>query len=224
MRISRSQKIWIVATLAIIGLIAGYSYHLNGNSFNFGDTEVKVVISSSMDGEPREEYPIETIPVKSLVVIHDVPSEESDRESFYSSLNVGDILTFYYNNPVSGERMVVTHRIIDIQSTTDASGDAHYTFTLKGDSVDDDPTNTSTQTVTSDSGDVIGKVVGVSLVLGEIVVFLSSWFGKFVVIAVLCTAIIVSQLHSLYHTLKSEKEKEEDGSEDAGEETDGPEE
>ena len=228
MSISRSQKFWIVATVAVIGLIAGYAYHLNGDSFDFGDTEVKVVISSSMDGEPREEYPIKTVPVKSLVVIHDVPSGESERESFYSSLNIGDILTFYYNNPVSGERMVVTHRIIDIQTTTDASGNAHYTFTLKGDSIDDDPTNTSTQTVTSNSGDVIGKVVGVSLVLGEIVVFLSSWLGKFVVIVGLCAVIIVSQLHSLYHTLKSGKQKDEDatedGSEDAGEGEDGPDE
>lgn len=220
MQISRSRKVWIVVTVAIVGLIAGYAFHLNGNSLDFGDTEVKVVISASMDGEPREEYPIKTVPVKSLVVIHDVPSDESGRNGFYASLNVGDILTFYYNNPVSGERMVVTHRIVDIQSTVDTFGEMHYTFTLKGDSVADDPTNTSTQTVTSDSGDIIGEVVGVSVVLGNIVIFLSSWFGKFVFIVGLCTVIIISQLHSLYHTLKSEKLKgdvpEDDTGEDSG--------
>lgn len=218
MKISRSQKIWAVAIVAIVGLIAGYAYHLNGNSLDFSDTEVKVVVSGSMDGEPREEYPIKTIPIKSLVIIHDVPSDESGKKDFYSSLNVGDVLTFHYVNPASGEKMVVTHRIVEIQTTTDASGNTHYTYTMKGDSVDDDPTNSSTQTITSDSGDIIGEVVGVSVVLGNIVVFLSSWFGKFVVIVGLCAIIIVSQLHSLYHTLKSEKQKEESEKESDGSE------
>lgn len=209
MKITRSGKIWIVVTIAIIGLIAGYAYHLNGNSMDFSDTEVKVVISGSMDGEPRDQYPIKTVPIKSMVVIHDVPSNESEKNKFYASLNVGDILTFYYNNPVSGERMVVTHRIVDINQTSDVSGNTVYTFTMKGDSVDDDPTNTATQVITSDSGDVIGEVVGVSQVLGNIIIFLSSWLGKFVLVVGVCTLIIITQLHSLYKTLKNKDDEQE---------------
>ena len=209
MKITRSKKIWIVVTVVIIGLVAGYTYHLNGNSMDFSDTEVKVVISGSMDGEPRDQYPIKTVPIKSMVVIHDVPSDESEKNAFYASLNVGDILTFYYNNPVSGERMVVTHRIIDIDQTSDSSGNIVYTFTMKGDSVDDDPTNGATQTITSDSGDVIGEVVGVSQVLGNIIIFLSSWFGKFVLIVGVCTMIIITQLQSLYKTLKNKDDEQE---------------
>lgn len=209
MKITRSKKIWIVVTVVIIGLVAGYTYHLNGNSMDFSDTEVKVVISGSMDGEPRDQYPIKTVPIKSMVVIHDVPSDESERNEFYASLNVGDILTFYYNHPISGERMVVTHRIIDIDQTSDSSGNTNYTFTMKGDSVDDDPTNTATQIITSDSGDVIGEVVGVSQVLGNIILFLSSWFGKFVLVVGVCTLIIITQLQSLYKTLKNKDEESE---------------
>ena len=168
----------LAAVMVVIGSAVGYAWVQNGNSLDFSETDYKIVISGSMDGEPRDQYDIPTIPVGSMVFIHKVPSGDG-AESFYASLRVGDVLTFDYSHPVSHEDMVVTHRIISISES-----DGVYTYTLKGDSIADDPTNGSVQVVTSTSGDVIGKVVGVAPWLGQLVVFLSTWTGKFCLIII----------------------------------------
>ena len=173
MKVTRKGLIGLAVALVIIVPVFGYLCHLNGGSANFLDTEVRVVISSSMDGEPREEYEIETIPVGSLVFIHKAPSGMEDAYGFYKSLKVGDVVTFHYTNPVSRENMVVTHRIVEI-----ANSGGDIKFTMAGDSIRDDPTNSSIQVVYASSGDMIGKVVGVSPELGSLVVYLSSASGK----------------------------------------------
>ena len=170
----------LVVAVAVVSSVL-YIWDCNGNSLDFSDTDVMIVISGSMDGEPREQYEIETIPVESMIFIRDVPSDPAEADSFYASLRVGDVLTFDYRHPVSQEEMVVTHRIVDIS----VSGGT-YTFTLQGDTIADDPTNGSVQVVTSDSGDVIGKVVGVSHWLGVLTVFVSHWYGKLVLILIPC--------------------------------------
>jgi len=206
--LKENKKTVIVAAIVVIVVVAavGYVFNLNGNSLNFSDTELRIVVSGSMDGEPREQYEIETIPTGSAVFISEVPTSESARNEFYSHLQVGDVLTFNYMNPVSKENMVVTHRIIDIKE----SGGV-YTYTLAGDSIRDDPTNSSTQVVTSDSGDVIGKVTGVSHVLGVVITFLSTWYGKVIVIIIPCILLIISESRNIYNILKGNKESEESG-------------
>ena len=161
----------------LLGL-GDYINDLNGGSLDFSDTETRVVVSGSMDGEPREEYDIQTIPVGSMVFIQKVP-EGPYAYDFYSSLRIGDVVTFDYKNPVTRENMVVTHRIIDI---SDSNGDMR--FTMAGDAIKDDPTNSSEQVVYASSNDMIGKVTGVSPVLGDISVFISSAEGKAVLIGV----------------------------------------
>ena len=137
-----NRKTVIFSAIVAIVVVAavGYVFSLNGNSFNFSDTEIRIVVSGSMDGEPRDQYEIETIPIGSAVFISEVPDSESDKKEFYSHLQVGDVITFNYMNPVSKENMVVTHRIIDIKESNGI-----YTYTLAGDSIRDDPTNSSTQ-------------------------------------------------------------------------------
>ena len=179
----------IVVVIVLCGL--GYVIHINGDSLDFSHTEAKIVVSGSMDGEPRD-YPIKTIPTGSMVVIHKV-----DGTDFYSTLKVGDVLTFDYIHPVSKENMVVTHRIIKIEENNEV-----YTYTLKGDSIADDPTNGSVQVVTSDSGDVIGKVVGVSHWLGELVIFLSTWTGKFCLIVIPCILLIIYEVTNIIRALR----------------------
>lgn len=188
----------IVVTVVIAALVLsslGYLVCLNGNSIDFTDTEVRIVVSGSMDGEPRD-YPIRTIPTGSMVFIHKV-----DGPDFYDSFKVGDVMTFHYTHPVSKEDMVVTHRIIDI---TESQG--VYTYTLKGDAIADDPTNGSTQVVTSDSGDVIGKVVGVSHVLGESAIFLSTWTGRFCLIVIPCILLIIYEIGNIVRVLRMKDE------------------
>lgn len=202
-RISLRTIATVALVLIIISAFTGYIWSKNGESFDFSETDVKVVISGSMDGEPREEYEIETIPLESMVFIHKVPSGEE--ASFYSSLKVGDVLTFDYRHPISGESMVVTHRIISISES-----DGTYTYTLKGDSIADDPTNGSVQVVTSSSGDVIGKVVGVSHPLGALVVFLSTGAGKLCLIVVPCLILILSEVGNIYRIIRKGDTPEED--------------
>ncbi len=187
----------IIAVIAVCSLC--YIFHINGDSLDFSGTEVKVVVSGSMDGEPRN-YEISTIPVSSLVVIHKV-----NNDNFYSSLKVGDVLTFNYTSPVSKENMVVTHRITDIKESSGV-----YTYTLKGDSVADDPTNGSSQVITSDSGKIIGKVVGVSHWLGLLVVFLSTLTGKICLIAIPCVLLIVFELRNILNVLRTENTDNEE--------------
>lgn len=211
-KIFRSTLATIIVIAALVACLTGYAAHLNGGSLDFSDTEAKIVVSGSMDGEPRD-YDIRTIPTGSLITIHQVPSDPSD---FYSSLKVGDVLTFDYIHPVSQESMVVTHRIIAIDESSGV-----YTYTLKGDSIADDPTNGSVQVVTSDSGDVIGKVVGVSHWLGVLAVFVSTWTGKLCLILIPCVILIVSEVRNIVRILKGEsveeeKEPEPPASEDAG--------
>ena len=185
----------IAAVIVVIGSATGYIWSQNGNSLDFSETDYKIVVSGSMDGEPRDQYEIKTIPVKSLVFIHKVPSGDAD--GFYGSLEVGDVLTFDYIHPVSKENMVVTHRIISITENAGV-----YTYTCKGDSIADDPTNGSVQIVTSSSGDVIGKVVGVSPTLGSLVVFLSTGTGKLCLIIVPCLILILSEAGNIIRILR----------------------
>ena len=206
----------LVIAVVLVSVLLGYVYDRNGGSFDFSDTQVRIVISGSMDGEPREQYEIETIPVKSMVFISEVPTTEPARSHFYQSLEVGDVLTFDYTHPVSHEHMVVTHRIVDIQS----SG-AGYTFTLAGDSIRDDPTNSSTQTVTSWSGDVIGEVTGVAPWLGALTVFISTTTGKVVLVLIPCIILIASETRNIVRILRGKDDggqTVEDGSDAVPEE------
>lgn len=162
-----------VVSMFLLLAVVGYDLHsLNGDSFDFSDTETRVVISGSMDGEPRIGYDIETIPLESLVFIQKVP-EGDQWYDFHKALDVGDVITFHYRNPVTKADMVVTHRIVGV---SDSNGD--IVFTLMGDAMADDPTNSSVQVVYASSGDIIGKVVGVSPDLGPVLLFLSSADGK----------------------------------------------
>ena len=195
-----------ISTVAVVLVMASgcllFIYDRNGGSLDLSDTDVKIVVSGSMAGEPRTQYDIQTIPVESMVFIRKVPQRD-DAQSFYSSLEVGDVLTFDYRHPVSKENMVVTHRIISISE----SGGV-YTYTCKGDSIDDDPTNGSVQIVTSASGDVIGKVVGVSHILGQAVVFLSTGIGKVCLIIIPCIILIVSEVGNIVRVLKNGDDEE----------------
>ncbi|WII07629.1 hypothetical protein PED39_00080 [Methanomassiliicoccales archaeon LGM-RCC1] len=192
----RSRIARFIPTMLLIVLVifAGYYIYDHNDGFGF-DTELKVVVSGSMDGEPRDQYDIKSIPLGSLVWIKKVPS---DSDTFYSSLREGDVLTFNYRHPISGENMVVTHRIISIEQ-----GNGGFTYTLKGDSIADDPTNGSVQKVTSYSGDIIGKVSGVSPWLGQLVIFMSTLEGRICLIGIPCAIIVLAEFNSIRKNMAS---------------------
>lgn len=199
MEVSHRKAITLVAVLAIAVSAVWYVADKNGGSLDFSDTEVRVVVSASMDGEPRSGYDIESIPVGSMVFIR-----HGGSDSFYSSLEVGDVLTFHYKNPATREDMVVTHRIIAI-----SSGPSGYTYTMAGDAiVDRSPSSPSTQTVTSASGDIIGKVTGVSPTLGSLVEVFSTFAGKVLLVVIPCSILAVS---GIWDIVKTRRGKGSDG-------------
>lgn len=201
--ISRTQAIGIAAMLIAVSFAAYYIYDHNDG---FGtDTDFKIVVSGSMDGERRTQYEIETIPLGSLIWIKKVPTDPQTAYGFYKDIAIGDVLTFNYSHPVSKESMVVTHRVIDISETGGV-----YTYTLKGDSIADDPTNGSVQKITSNSGNIIGKVSGVSPWLGQITIFLSTIEGKIALIAIPCLALIAIEVVNIIRNVKKLKEDKED--------------
>ncbi len=191
----------VALLLVAMGAFGHYIHGLNGDSFDLSDTEVRVVVSNSMDGEPRDEFDIETIPVGSMVFIEKVP-EGPYAYDFYTSLEVGDVVTFHFKNPVTRENMVVTHRIIDISNH---NGDIR--FTMAGDAIKDDPTNSSVQVVDASSGDMIGKVTGVSPTLGSVMTYISSAEGKAVLIGAFAAIIATIWLAPLAFRLAISSER-----------------
>ena len=196
--------IFVAIIMVLASTLGFYIYGLNGNSFDFSDTETRVVVSGSMDGEPRTQYEIETIPTGSMVFIRQVPEVYAAYE-FYSALEVGDVVTFNYKHPVTKEYMVVTHRIIQID---DVGGDIR--FTMSGDAIMDDPDNSSKQVLYASSGDMIGVVTGVSSILGDMVTFISSAEGKAIIIGILAAFLAIIWLGPpIYRSIVMKEEERE---------------
>jgi len=132
----------VLLVVALILPVSLFALHLNGWSLDLTDRELYVVMTDSMDGEPRD-YEISTIPVRSLVAVDRSPD----------SVEVGDVIG--YVSGIAG--FPVFHRVVSIDH-------AKGTFTVKGDNVpfaEEIP-----------AGWVMGKVVGVDPLLGNMVVLI----------------------------------------------------
>ena len=102
-----------------------------------------------MDAAP-EDYEISTIPVDSLIMVHRLSADEKN------DLKIGDVITF------NQDGMVKVHRIIDLlpDGRIVTKGDANLNPDVP---------------ITSD--DVIGKVVGVSPIVGKVVSFIKDFMA-----------------------------------------------
>ena len=150
-------------------LIPAYAvYDLNGHSLDFSDREIVLVVTGSMDAGETD-YKIRTIERNSLVMV-----EYIDKDGI-SELEIGDVVAYYNGS------LLIVHRLVDF------SGD---NLILKGDA------NKSTDTVMPDQ--VVGNVVGVSHVLGEITSFVKSSN----VILTFMAACLVIMLFSVWDLLR----------------------
>ncbi len=131
-----------VFAVAIISFAAYSMYDLNGKSFNFSDSEVRWIVSGSMDADPQP-YDIKTIPINSLVMIRHLSQDE------VADLQVGDVIAFR-----SGS-ILITHRIISVDQEN------RY-FITQGDANPSPDAPVSFDRVT-------GKIVGVSHWMGIVV-------------------------------------------------------
>lgn len=162
----------IVAVVIVIAALAGaglYSiYSINDGSLDLKDREVRLVVSSSMDGE-KTDYEIPTIPLNSLIMIKLLD------ESEHGDIEIGDVITFK-----RGGKLIV-HRVVEIEEI-EGSG---YKFITKGDAnlVVDSP-------VYSDM--VAGKVTGLSLYAGKLVAMSKSHLIWGVLLIALAIVIVYS--------------------------------
>ena len=108
----------LLTVICILLVSSAYAvYDLNGGSLDIRDSEIRLVVTGSMDGEPTD-YPISTIPVDSLVVIRHIEPD---------SFEIGQVIAY------DSDSMVIVHRVIDIDEEKRElrlKGDANKTFEI----------------------------------------------------------------------------------------------
>ena len=170
--------------------------------------QMRIVLSQSMEKYEAMDlsaYDIKDIPMGSVVFIETVPDDDEEAKQWYSELEVGDVLTFKY---VYVKQETITHRITGIRET----GDGDYIFTLEGDNKDSDG-KTLSQTIDTGKKNspnyVVGKVTGVSLVLGTLLRFLKSPVGLVFAVIVPCMFILVFEILRVIRILGDGKRQKE---------------
>ena len=165
----------LLTIICILLVSSAYAvYDLNGGSLDIRDSEVRLVVTGSMDGEPTD-YPISTIPVDSLVVIRHIDPDSFDFE-------VGQVIAY------DSDGMVIVHRVIDID-------EGKRELRLKGDA------NKTFEIVSYD--DVIGEVVGVSPFLGKVMLYMRSNV-VLVIAFIACSSLIVYSVREIVRYLREE--------------------
>lgn len=169
-----SKYVSLALVFVLVVLSAYAVYDLNGHSLDIRDTEVRLVVTGSMDGEPTD-YSISTIPTDSLVVIRHVDPDEF-------AFEVGQVIAY------DSDGMVIVHRVIAVDEDK-------RELRLKGDA------NKTFEIVSYD--DVIGEVVGVSPLLGKLMMALRS--NLILVIAfIACVSLVVYSVREIIRYKREE--------------------
>ena len=181
---------------------------VDGSTQLFGH-QLRVVISDSMeacDETDVSKYEIKSIPVKSMVFIELVPEDAEEAKEWYGSIEEGDVLTFRY---VYTTQVTITHRV---EKKID-NKDGTYTFHLVGDNKDSD-NDLLRQVITTgnaaDTNYIIGKVVGQSKIIGNVVMVLRNplWMCLIVIFPSLIIIIYeIFRIMSIFSGERKEKEK-----------------
>ena len=179
----KKVKTGIIAVIVIIlvAFSAYTMYDLNGKSMDFSHSEIKLVVSGSMDGDPQP-YDIPTIPINSVVMIKHMSQKEISED-----LEVGDVIAFN-----AGGR-IITHRITKVND--------NGTFITKGDA------NIGSETVPFTS--VIGEVVGVNHWMGLAVHYLQHYSISIILATVGLVAGYVAVTTSIRNIREEKEEKKE---------------
>ena len=148
--LTKKRAVSIAAVVIVVAAALVIVYDFNGKSMDLSDREVRIIPTTSMAGEPRTEYEVQTIPQWSLVMIHLLKTQEQKE-----TVKVGDVVTFM--SPSTG--LLTVHRIIDITGGV---------ITTQGDN------KSSADYPTMSYSDVQGVVVGVSPWMGQITHFVQS--------------------------------------------------
>ncbi len=176
----------------------------DGASEIFG-YQMRIVTSDSMakcELTDVSDYDIKDIPIRSMVFVELVPEDEAAANEWYSSLKVGDVLTFKY---VYTHQVTITHRITSITEK-----DSGYIIELAGDNknADSDQLYQIIDTsVPNNTNYVVGKVSGTSFLLGFIVSLLKTPLGIIFIIIVPCIIIIALEILKIVSAYSAERKK-----------------
>lgn len=169
--------------------------------------QARIVLSESMakcEETNLDDFEIKDIPVKSMVFIQVVPTDEEQAKEWYKNLKEGDVLTFRYKYD---KQETITHRIIKKVENLDSKGvpTGGYTITLRGDNKnlsnnpDASAADLGEQVINTDYDGVnyiIGKVTGQSVVLGFVVYSIKN------PIVMACLIIVPSLIILIYEIVK----------------------
>ena len=158
-----TSKILALACVCVVGICAYALYDFNGNSFDFSDREVILVVTDSMDGDVHE-FAIDSFPANTLVMVQHLQDNER------RFLSEGDVISYK-----GSDNVLMHHRVIQVNS------DSVY---VHGDN------NRATEKVYFE--EINGKVVGTNSWLGSAMVLIQDHFVVFLAaMFVLCSALVV---------------------------------
>lgn len=126
------------------------------------------------------DYPIGSIPVNSLVIIQELDYDD------LSSLKIGDVVAYRQSDNL------IVHRLVSIDFDSE-------TMILKGDA------NTTSETV--EFTQVVGMVIDVHPVVGEIIMLLRSKV-VFILVELACLFLVITCIRDILRILKETEESE----------------
>lgn len=199
----------IILYLFLITAISGVILTATGKrdsdgTINIFSYQLRVVTSDSMDKCDEVDvssYEIKSIKVKSMVFIKTF--KEENKDEFYSSLKIGDVLTFKY---VYTRQETITHRIVDIVNKESGG----YLIYLEGDNRGSSSgvlTQIIDTSLTDSPNYIIGKVVHVSYVLGVITTAIKTKVGTVCIIIIPCVLIVIYEIFKIINVINSSKKE-----------------
>ena len=180
--------------LAVFGffsvmMIVGFASRKdNHNVPNYGGMQVLEVLTDSM--EP-------TYKTKSVVFVKKVKME---------TFKEGDDITFMWN--VNGQMMPMTHRLSSVKSPSE-TGNGHYEFIAHGINSNSKQCmgDCTHQTQVFNETQVLGKVVGHSIIIGAIFNFMTTPWGLLILLLIPALYLIVTSVIDIVNAAKDDEDK-----------------
>lgn len=206
--------LYLFLAFSVVMLILSFSISRNDGAGNLFGFEMRIVVSESMQKSEYSfdvsGYEIGEIKLRSMVFIERVPEDEKKAQEWYGALREGDVLTFAYVSAVSQD--VITHRIVKIEPTEHG-----FLITLRGDNRASADAVVSEQRVYTSSADygsqndrynyVIGKVVGQSVALGNLVYGIRQPVGIALIVILPCSLIIIWQIARVINVVSEDRKR-----------------
>lgn len=209
-KIAGNVLLYVVLAIALLAVLLSVATKkdADGAATVLGK-QIRIVRSDSMERCEETDvsgYAIKDLPVKTLLLIDVVPTDEKEAKEWYEAVKEGDVLTFRYQYT---EQVTITHRVTKI--TEKGEG---YLIELAGDNKASEDTLTQTiDTTDKESYNyVIGKVVWANFPLGWLVYALKTPAVVVCLIIIPCVIVIVLEIVKIVNVLgesKREKVREE---------------